>query len=285
LRLVQADIAQTLKWRPEMRALNLARQLALSRTPAEQEATHLIWPETAAPSFLDLDWPARQALAEAVPPGGLILAGTVRGRVEGEKIAQIWNSLQVVDGQGAVLASYDKAHLVPFGEYVPLPRWLPVAKITVGSMDFTPGPGPRTVSLPGLPAVGPLICYEDIFPDRVVDPERRPDWLLIVTNDGWFGISSGPYQHFAAARMRAVEQGLPLVRSANSGISGVIDPYGRIVARLGLGRAGVVDSPLPQPSGETIFSRWGNRILASLLVFLAGLGLWGHFLASGREPF
>jgi apolipoprotein N-acyltransferase len=194
-----------------------------------------------------------------------MLVGSVRGQFQDRRLVRIWNSLEVIDGDGRILASYDKAHLVPFGEYMPLPAWISLAKVTAGSLDFTAGPGPRTLTLAGLPPVGPLICYEVIFPAAVVDRRQRPDWLLNLTNDGWYGISSGPYQHLVAARMRAVEEGLPLVRAANSGISAVIDPYGRVVASLGLGQAGVLDADLPRPIGATLFARAGWLILPLLL--------------------
>jgi len=269
LRLVQANIAQTLKWRPELRAENLQRQLALSRTPAMQPPTVIIWPETAAPSFLDQDAEARQAIAGVAPPGGLMLVGSVRGQFQDRQLVRIWNSLEAIDGDGRMLASYDKAHLVPFGEYMPLPSWIPLVKVTAGSLDFTAGPGPRTLTLAGLPPVGPLICYEVIFPAAVVDRRQRPDWLLNLTNDGWYGVSSGPYQHLVAARLRAVEEGLPLVRAANSGISAVIDPYGRVVASLGLDQAGVLDADLPRPIEATFFARAGWLILPLLLAATA----------------
>ncbi|MEJ0071686.1 MAG: apolipoprotein N-acyltransferase [Pseudomonadota bacterium] len=154
---------------------------------------------------------------------------------------------------------------------MPLSHVLPIARIAPGGGDgFSAGPGPRSLRLPGLPPVGPLICYEVIFPGEVIDPDDRPAWLLNLTNDAWYGDSSGPYQHFASARARAVEQGLPLVRAANTGISGVIDPYGRVIARLGLGRAGVVDALLPRGLPDaTVYQRFGGGILAFLL--LAGL--------------
>jgi apolipoprotein N-acyltransferase len=269
LRLVQANIAQTLKWRPEMRAENLDHHLALSRLPAAAPLTAIIWPETAAPAFLDQDQEARRAVAAAAPPGGLMLVGTVRGEFRGRELTQIWDSIEAFDRQGDILGRYDKAHLVPFGEYVPLPGWLQVKKLTAMEIETSAGPGPRTLDLPGLPPVGPQICYEAIFPAAIVDREHRPAWMLNATNDGWFGISSGPYQHFAAARMRAIEEGLPMVRAAYTGISGVIDPYGRVIANIGLGQEGIVDSPLPQPVSETLFARWGHRILAILLLITA----------------
>jgi apolipoprotein N-acyltransferase len=181
--------------------------------------------------------------------------------------------LQAIDDRGVVLGSSDKFHLVPFGEYVPFRSILKFSKITQGMTDFSAGRGPRTMRIDGLPPFSPLICYEVIFPGAVVDRADRPDWLLNVTNDAWFGISSGPHQHFASARMRAVEEGLPLVRAANTGISGVVDGYGRLVARLGLGQEGVVDAPLPPSLSPTIFSRWGNSV-AALLILTALLGGW-----------
>ena len=282
LRLVQASIPQTLKWRPEAQVTNFRRQMALTRQPAEIAPTHIVWPESAAPSLLEDEPEALHALSEAVPAGGLMLVGSVRGAIEGDQVTQVWNSLRAIDQTGAIVGTYDKAHLVPFGEYMPLPRWLPIAKITVGSVDFTPGPGPQTFDLPGLPPVGMLICYETIFPGAVVDEAHRPDWMLNVTNDGWYGVSSGPYQHFAAARMRAIEEGLPFVRNANNGVSAVVDPYGRVTAMLGLDAVGTVDAPLPQPLGPTIYSRKGTWVLAVLLIVALGFGLAGNLFGNRR---
>jgi apolipoprotein N-acyltransferase len=276
LRLVQASIPQTLKWRPEAQIENFRRQLTLTGQPADVAPTDIVWPESAAPNFLEEEPELLHALASAAPEGGLMLVGAVRGTFEGDHISQLWNSLQAIDRKGAIVGTYDKAHLVPFGEYMPLPKWLPLAKITVGSLDFTPGPGPQTLNLPGLPPVGMLICYEAIFPRAVVDEAHRPDWMLNITNDGWYGVSSGPYQHFAAARMRAIEEGLPLVRNANNGISAVIDPYGQVTAMLGLNAVGTVDAPLPQPLGPTLFSRKGSLMLAVLLLVALGFGLMGN---------
>lgn len=267
LRLVQANIEQTLKWKPEMRLLHLQQQLALTVSPGFDAVTDVIWPETAAPSFLDQDLPARRQIAEATPPQGLLITGVVRGTPPDVQPFQVWNSLVALNGKGETVALYDKAHLVPFGEYVPLRTILPLAKLTPGGIDFTAGPGPVTIDLPGLPPAGPMICYEAIFPGEVIDRSHRPAWLLNVTNDGWFGLSAGPYQHFAAARLRAVEEGLPLVRAANTGISAIVDPYGRVVAELPLGTKGVVDGPLPAALAPVYPYAWmGNA--ASLLFLL-----------------
>ena len=191
---------------------------------------------------------------------------------------QIWNSVHAIGPGGGILASYDKFHLVPFGEYVPLRRWLGalgVEKLVQGQADFSTGPGPRTLVLPGLPPVGPLICYEAIFPGRVTARGDRPAWLLNLTNDAWFGISSGPYQHVAMARMRAVEEGLPLVRAANSGVSAVVDAHGRVLASLGLGRRGVVDAALPRAlAGPPPYGRYGDWILLPLVLALGLVLAW-----------
>jgi apolipoprotein N-acyltransferase len=280
LRLVQANIEQTLKWKPEMRMAHLQEHLALTRSPGWEQVTDVIWPETAAPSFLERDGMARHLMAAVTPPGGLLITGAVRGTPPGVEPFRIWNSLLALGDHGDIVGTFDKAHLVPFGEYVPLHDLLPMDKITPGSIDFTPGAGAATLDFPGLPALGPLICYEVIFPGEVIDRSHRPAWMLNLTNDGWYGISAGPYQHFAAARLRAVEEELPLVRSANTGISAVVDPYGRVLAALPLGTRGVLDAPLPRALPASLpFARVG--ILSSfLLLVLASLVavLWARLV-------
>lgn len=269
LRLVQPNIAQHHKWQPELREALFKRHLQLSANAGADGVTHVIWPETAIPYFIADDPPRRRAIAAVVPPGGLVIAGALRQSPGETDSRKLWNSIHAFDAEGRVVGTYDKFHLVPFGEYVPFRQVLTFAKITYGAIDFSAGPGPRTLRLPGLPPVGPLICYEAIFPHQVVDREDRPKWLLNVTNDAWFGLSSGPYQHFASARVRAVEQGLPLVRAANTGISGVIDPYGRVTAKLGLGRAGALDAVLPTALiGPTTYSKWGDGMFLMLVVLI-----------------
>jgi apolipoprotein N-acyltransferase len=282
LRLVQANIAQQDKWLPEGRARAFERHLALSVADA-RPVSHIIWPESAASYPLDQDAVARQMIAKVVPPGGLLLTGGERFDVSSTP-PLAWNTLFAIDRDGAVVARYDKRDLVPFGEFLPLRDLLSrvgLAKLTHGSIDFQPGPGRQTITLPGLPPFSPLICYEAIFPGSVVDPDVRPDWLLNVTNDAWFGRSSGPYQHLAMARLRAIEEGLPLVRSANSGISAMVDPWGRIQAQLGLGETGVLDSSLPQPLPQpTPFARAG---VAIILVPACALALCALMLEARRR--
>jgi apolipoprotein N-acyltransferase len=269
LRIVQPNIEQVDKWDRTRREASFMHHLRLSMEQRPPAVTHVIWPETATPFFLAEQEGALRMVAEAVPPGGTLLTGTPRrGTAGGEP--RLWNSLVAVDGQGRVRAAFDKFHLVPLGEYVPLKDYIPLTKLVQGASDYSPGPGPRSLRLDGLPPVSPLICYEVIFPGRVLDPADRPQWLLNVTNDGWYGDSPGPRQHFAIARLRAVEEGMPLVRSANTGISGIVDAYGRVVARLDLGRTGVIDAALPRAlPAPTPFARLGGWGLVLLLVLAA----------------
>ncbi|MFQ6017507.1 MAG: apolipoprotein N-acyltransferase [Kiloniellaceae bacterium] len=258
LRLVQPSIDQALKWRAELRRDHVLRQIELTTGPGFEQISHVIWAETAVPYALAREAELRRTIARVVPPGGLLLTGAPREAQDPGR-RRLWNSLHALDARGEIAGTYDKFHLVPFGEYLPLRSILGFAKLTAGDLDFSPGPGPRSLELPGLPPVSALICYEAIFPGRVTAPDKPPRWLLNITNDAWFGSSSGPYQHFAAARLRAVEEGLPLVRVANSGISAVVDGYGRIIGRLGLNAVGILDSVLPKPvTGITLYARFGN---------------------------
>lgn len=267
LRLVQASIAQTLKWDPALRREHIHQQMRLTLGPGFEKITHVIWPETAVPYLLDGDVELRQFLGRVVPRGGALITGAPRGNS-----GRIWNSILAIDARGDILTIYDKHHLVPFGEYVPFRSILPVEKLTAGNIDFTAGPGLVSFAVPGLPAASALICYEVIFPGHVVpNTLSRPAWLLNVTNDAWFGTSLGPFQHFASARMRAVEEGLPLVRAANTGITAIVDGYGRILGQLGLNDVGVIDTDLPKPvTGISLYAEFGNWSVA-FLIFCAVL--------------
>ena len=281
LRLVQPSIPQTMKQDPTALLGNFRRLFALSTSPTDATPTAIIWPEDAAPPFLDRDGGARQALAQAVPQNGYIITGTTRTDPAPEAPTHVWNSLVAVDRDGNIRASYDKFHLVPFGEYVPLRGILPIQKITPGTIDFSAGSGPRTITLPGLPPFSPLICYEAIFPDAVVDPAQRPDWLLNITDDAWYGFTSGPFQHLAIARLRAIEEGLPLARAGDNGVSAMFDPYGRVTARLALDDVGVLDVKLPQPLPPTLYSRIGDIPFFGVMLLIVAALLWQRLSAFG----
>jgi apolipoprotein N-acyltransferase len=268
LRLVQPSIPQTLRNDPAADAASFRLLLALTRSPAATPPKLVLWPEAAAPPFLGRDPAARAAIAAALPAGAYAIVGTVRTDPPPLRPEHVWNGLDAIDTKGDIVASYDKSHLVPFGEYVPLRSILPIDKITPGTIDFSAGSGPRTIALPGVPPFGALICYEVIFPSAVVDPNDRPDWLLNVTNDAWYGFTSGPFQHLAAARVRAVEEGLPLVRDGNNGVSAVVNAYGRVLERLDLDAIGVLDARLPVKLAPTLYARIGDAGFAALMAAL-----------------
>jgi apolipoprotein N-acyltransferase len=280
LRIVQANISQHHKWDPALQMQGMERYMALSVQLGLKDITYVIWPETAVPYVLSENSTLGSILAQAVPPGGVLLTGTMRAEGQDETF-RIWNSLVALNDKGAWLAWYDKHKLVPFGEFVPLRSVLPVEKITHGNVDFSAGPGPRTLTAGSAPPFSPLICYEAIFPEAAADAGQRPGWLLNVTNDAWFGISSGPYQHLAMARFRAIEQGVPLVRAANTGISVVTDAYGRVLAELPLGTQGVLDHALPRALGE---STLGSAIDKYFLPLILLLGIF-TFVYSRRGDF
>jgi len=286
VRLVQPDADQREKWLPGMEQVFYERHLALTAASAGARPDATIWSETAVPFLLGRD---RELLAESAAvaaPGRLILG--IR-RVEETPDAVRWfNSLAVLAPDGGTAAVYDKHHLVPFGEYIPLAGplrrlGLP-ALTTLTESGFSAGPGPRLVAVPGVPPFLPLICYEAIFPHELRGPEGRPEWLLQVTNDAWFGTASGPYQHLAQARVRAVEQGLPLARAANTGISAMIDPHGRVIASLGLGETGYIDVPLPGKLSITGYARLGDTPALIVSIVLLGLTFTPIFCGTFLKP-
>ncbi len=292
LLLVQGNIAQEMKWEPAQRMANFRRYLDLTAAAAAQQAAAhpgqplaVIWPETASPFLLAQDPEAIRLAATTLPPNALLLGGTVRAEWAADgRLTQVWNSLAVLNPAGAVLAVYDKAHLVPFGEYSPLAGLLPVrlAAGGAGGADFGAGPGPVRLDVPGLPGFGALICYEVIFPGAVV-PAARPAWLVNITNDSWFGESAGPWQHLAAARLRAVEEGLPLARAAQSGISAVFDARGQRLAMLGLGQAGTVAAALPGPGAPTLFSRLGLWLPFGLAMLILSFAFVARLPRESRD--
>ncbi len=286
LRIVQANIPQAEKWKPENRDWIFNRYLTLSKqSPSEAgevaKTTHLIWPETAIPFLFMLNdkihsRQVQEALTELIPEKTTLILGGER--VEGTKradgqynIDRVFNSLFIV-GPGAVISNiYDKVHLVPFGEYVPFEAMLAalgVKQLTHLNTGFDSGTVRRPMAVPGAPAFSPLICYEAIFPAYVDGDGERSGWLVNLTNDAWFGVSTGPYQHLHQSRIRAVEQGLPLIRAANTGVSAIIDAHGRIIHSLPLGEMGVIDSALPVALEPTFYAVWGEKWLMLLTIFI-----------------
>jgi apolipoprotein N-acyltransferase len=284
LRIMQPNLQQDQKFNYASKDSVMRRYLALSNGSGRTEGisapsgldgiTHLIWPESAFPFLLTREADALAQIAALLPPGTVLITGAARA--EAGATAQnprVYNSLYVIDHDGAILSVYDKVHLVPFGEYLPFQAALErigLQQLTKLPGGFLAGDRRRSIESPRAPPFLPLICYEIIFPQRAVPSGERPSWLLNLTNDAWFGLSPGPYQHLEQARVRAIEEGLPLVRAANTGISAVIDPLGRTIASLPLGSEGSFDSPLPRQIALPLYARAGNALVA--------LALCGSFL-------
>jgi apolipoprotein N-acyltransferase len=272
-RLVQANFSQAERSRPSFWVKHLEEHVRMSVENRPADVTHVIWGEAAVAFFLNIQEEARRVAAMAAPPGGMLITGADRGIRDENGHQSVYNSLYVLKPDASIAAVYDKTHLVPFGEYTPLRGIVPFNELTGMSGGFASGGGLATLAVPGLPPFGPLICYEVIFSgDVTAGRQPRPAWLLNLTNDAWFGMSLGPHQHFAQARMRAVEEGLPLVRTANTGISAIIDGYGRVLESLPLGTRGVLDAPLPRPViSSTPFALLGN-LISILLATCGGAG-------------
>jgi apolipoprotein N-acyltransferase len=292
LRIVQANVDQANKWRPENSVEIFSTYLDLTKSGGLDGISLVVWPETAVPFFLAESAQALTAIGDVLPDGTSLLVGS--GRIVEERDAQdrlvatrVYNSLLAIGDKGEVLDGYDKIHLVPFGEYLPFQDFmesLGIFQLTGVRGGFSAGTGSRLLSVPGAPPARPLICYEIIFPDEISNSGPRPGWLLNVTNDAWFGGSAGPYQHFHQAQLRAVEQGLPVVRAANTGISAIIDPYGRVLGELGLKEEGVVDGVLPEALPITKFAMWERFVEIAVLVFaLLGWLFFGRLRASPKR--
>jgi len=313
LRIMQPNLQQDAKFNYSLKQQVMSGYLALSQRPSAThpqglgDVTHLIWPESAFPFFLTREPDALAQIAALLPPGTVLITGAVRApeAPPNAPITRAYNSIYVIDHDGSVLSVYDKVHLVPFGEYLPyqgLLERLGLMQLTKVLGGFIAGERRPDQHVPRAPDFLPLVCYEIIFPSDAV-PRReqpgwlydhfgryvdwpfvagngqRPGWLLNLTNDGWFGASAGPYQHFQQARVRAIEEGLPLVRAANTGISAVVDPLGRVIASLPLGAEGVLDAPLPQPIAPTLYARTGDSIVG---IVVAAAFFW-LFLARWRR--
>jgi apolipoprotein N-acyltransferase len=267
LRLVQPDVRQQDKFVRQYRARNWEELVSLTQAPARTSPTDIIWPEAAPPFLLSGVPGALDDIAALTGQSRVLMTGAERAILLPEGGFRFFNSFYIFGPGGRLLGTYDKFHPVPFGEYLPMSDLLSrlgLTRLVESPGGFTPGDGPHTYAMSNAPPVDPLICYEILFPGAVTAKER-PGWIANVTDDSWFGPSSGPYQHLLVARVRAIEEGLPVARAANTGISAVIDPLGRIRASLGLNRTGVVDSPLPRALAETVYARFRDLGLAFML--------------------
>ncbi|SHN75314.1 apolipoprotein N-acyltransferase [Bradyrhizobium erythrophlei] len=282
LRIMQPNLQQDARFNYGAKADVMKKYLTLSDRASGPQSTGvrdvniLIWPESAFPFFLTREADAMAQISDLLPKGTVLITGSVRAPdvPPGTRITRAYNSIYVIDHDSNVLSVYDKLHLVPFGEFLPfqdLMEKIGFEQLTRVQGGFIPGTRRRSMEVPNAPRMLPLICYEVVFPGHVVERGDRPGWIVNLTNDGWFGISSGPYQHLQQARMRAIEQGLPLVRAANTGISAVIDPVGRTVASLGLGLEGVLDSGLPAAIPPTAYARAGD---IPIMIILAAAWLF-----------
>lgn len=280
LRIMQPNLPQDEKFRTSSKDAVMDRYISISDRATSPEiqgvhdVTHLFWPESAFPFFLERDADALARIAKLISPTTVLITGAARYEAPhpGETKPRYYNSIRVLGTDGAIVATYDKVHLVPFGEYLPFQSFLEslgLEQLTRLRGGFSAGPKLRALSIPGLPPAAPLICYEAIFPGAVIPDGPRPQWMLNVSNDAWFGLTPGPYQHFAESRLRTIEEGLPLVRATNNGISAVIDPLGRILHSLPLGHDGVLDSKLPKPIAATIYARYGDAPALVFAVFFA----------------
>jgi apolipoprotein N-acyltransferase len=270
IRIVQPNIPQEERWDPDVAARNFLKQPAMTGAPT-REPRLVFWPESAIPYNLDTDAEARRVIASVIGPRDLLLAGGITQATPppGAQFAE-YNSLFVLGPGARILARYDKAHLVPYGEYLPMRPLLSaigLSRLAPGAGDILPGPGPGTLDLPGIGRMGGQICYEIVFSGEVVDRANRPDFLFNPSNDAWFG-AWGPPQHFAQARLRALEEGITIIRATPTGISALIDGHGRIVASLPQHEAGVIDARLPPPQPPTLFARFGNMLAFAFALLL-----------------
>lgn len=277
VRIVQPNIPQREKIDSDFWQRNYERHIAMSSAPGPSNGRlFILWPENAVP-VIDEVKEGLDILSEKLPKNAVLVAGAVRRETGADGNTDYFNSISVIaeTATGRVpVAHYDKHHLVPFGEYLPMEgllRAVGLAQLAPYDDGFTMGPGPATIDAGGAP-FAPLVCYEAIFPGRVHPKEKRPEWIATVTNDSWFGDSSGPRQHFDQARLRAIETGLPLARSANSGVSGLIDGAGRVRARIALYKTGVIDAALPKALRPTLYARLGDLFFWLMMAGAAATG-------------
>lgn len=276
LRIMQPNLPQDEKFNYGAKQRVMSQYLEMSdrstgpQSAGVRDATHLIWPESAFPFLLTREPDALAQIATLLPEGTVLITGAVRApeAAPGQKVERAYNAIYVIDHDGSILSVYDKIHLVPFGEYLPFQDFLEklgLMQLTKLPGGFIPGERRRAMNVPRAPRMLPFICYEIVFPGEAVPSGERPGWLINLTNDGWFGASSGPYQHLQQARVRSIEHGLPLVRAANTGVSAVIDPLGRVVRSLPLGTEGVMDVSLPRRIDAPLYARTGDAGIALIV--------------------
>lgn len=291
-RIVQPSVNQKDKLNKHMGDDHLDLLVKLSETPSPTPLQFIVWPEVAVPFFLEYDKARRDKALSVIPKEGFLILGGLGRNSPAESPFKVSNSVLVFNNQGHLAARYDKSHLVPFGEYIPMRPLIDLilglfniklSNIAAGSIDFTPGKGPKTYTLgEEIPKLSFTVCYETLFPDKTLPLDSNADVMINVTNDGWYGDSTGPHQNLAATQMRAVEQGIPMVRAANNGTSAIIDPYGRIVKKMAYDKIGVIDSPLPQKRMiPTIYRVLGD--LPALIYFIALLLFSFFILHSGTR--
>ncbi|MBP7710542.1 MAG: apolipoprotein N-acyltransferase [Rickettsiales bacterium] len=269
LRLVQGNIKQEMKWDAQEKYKNLLKHIELTNSKSLDDISAVIWSETAVPYVIEEGSELLAKLRQATPPEGVLITGALRlGYFDESKtqISNAWNSVFTLN-QSGISNTYDKHHLVPFGEYIPLQNYVPfVEKITEGAMGFSEGEGAQTLAAQGF-SFSPLICYEVIFSDEILNKNSRPDLFVNVTNDAWFGKSSGPYQHFDMSKMRAIEYAIPMARVANTGITAFIDPFGRVINKINLNQSGFIDVNLVSSLAPTIYEKY--KYIPLVLLFVA----------------
>ncbi|MEH6402385.1 MAG: apolipoprotein N-acyltransferase [Sneathiella sp.] len=283
IRIVQPNISQADKWRPDLKFSHIRKLTELSAQENGPKPRYLIWPETAVPFFLTTNEKLKFYLQRFVPKDGALITGAPRKNSEKR---QYWNSVQVLKSNGDIPVIYDKRHLVPYGEYLPLRGFLEQSGIAslIPALDqmsdfSTPAASaPSVFTLPDLGSARVLICYEIAFPWEV-KTEQPFNWILNVTNDGWFGDTSGPYQHLVVSKVRGIEQGVSVIRAANTGVSAIINAYGKILQSLPLGQLGVIDGQIPAPiPGQTLYRKIGEALPLGLAFLLLGFGITGYRL-------
>ncbi len=279
VRIVQPNIPQREKIDSDLWSRNYKRHIDLSAAPGQGAGVlFVLWPENAVPVIDEVP----EGLAEVsrrLPKNAVLVTGAVRRETDAAGKENVYNAIAVVSETAngrKVIANYDKHHLVPFGEYLPMSallRSVGLAQLAPYDEGFAFGAGPKTIAVEG-PPFAALICYEAIFPGRVYPRGARPEWIATVTNDGWFGDSSGPRQHLDQARLRTIETGLPMARSANTGVSALFDGAGRLIARVPLYKTGVIDKPLPRPLAPTLYQRFGDSLFWLMMVSVFALALF-----------